>query len=388
MAESMEFQDVLKSMKCCLCQNVLSVPPIIAISEDGKHLKCGRCKNVKKPFNARNFAFENIVKFFSFPCIYEDCNEMIPWKDVERHEDICEKKTISCPIYYECGDIVQVQNLEEHMKQNHRKNMNFGYLTSKLKQHWGEVHFVKSNNQQFLVMIKNYDTPEVYVASLNGINECFTYNLKLSSISKDKYSVSIENEPINKYDDRDHCFSCIDETCDLKHHPHSSVNGNIPVTVNCKKIDLTHIKPLFGDISKIKYTIKIHPKKDFEANNKKMVNENLTVKSQTNNSTVVDLLKKQLQCPICMEYMIGYIYNCEKGHVVCNVCKIQLTECPYCRTKIGESRNFPLENLAEIVPFACRFSEDGCEFTGEYKLLCEHEKSCEYDTFTGLKDLF
>ncbi|CAH1176934.1 unnamed protein product [Phaedon cochleariae] len=381
MNKLLELQDALISMKCCLCREVLSVPPIIAISEDGKQLKCGRCENVKKPFNARNFAFENIVKFFSFPCIYKDCNKMISWEDVESHELICEKKTIRCPIFYRaCERIVQLQNLEEHMEQNHERHIfPDRYLTMIIKRNNLAISSVISNNQMFFVMIDNSDTPEVYVASLNCINECFTYDLKISSgICDDPYSVSIGNQPINKYDERDHCFHCITKLCNLKHHPHSKVNGNIPVTVNYRKIDLTHIKPLLGDISNMKYTIEIHPKKDFEEKNKKLVNENSTVTTQTNDSAVVDLLRKQLQCPICMEYMVGNIYNCQKGHVACSVCKIQLTECPSCLTKIGKSRCFPLENLADEIVLACLFSGNGCDFTGKLKLLSQHEKHCEH----------
>ncbi|CAH1119461.1 unnamed protein product [Phaedon cochleariae] len=379
MAESLELQDALLSMKCCLCKNYLSVPPIISISEDGKQLKCGRCEKIKKPLRTRNFAFENIVKFFKFPCIYDDCNEMIPWEDVERHEDICEKKTISCPIHYVCEDIVQVQNLEEHMRKNHGSNcFSDGYLTAEVNLNRHIICSVISNNQQFLVSIQhNISTPEVYVASLNSINECFTYNLKLSSISEDSYSLLIENQPINKYDDRGHCFGCIMNKCCVLYHPHSTVNGNIPVTVNYMKIDPTHIKHVLGDISKMKYTIEIHPKKDLEENDNDLANENLTVKSQTNNSTIVDLLRKQLQCPICMEYMNGNIYNCEIGHVVCDVCKIQLTKCPACQTKIGESRNLPLEDLADEIVFACSFFKNGCEFTGNLKLLPQHEENCD-----------
>ncbi|CAG9824077.1 unnamed protein product [Phaedon cochleariae] len=153
---------------------------------------------------------------------------MIPWEDVERHENICEKKTIRCPIY-PCEDIVLVQSLKEHMKQDHESNIFYdGCLTHDIKLKFYKISSVISNNQIFFVMISHLESmTRVHVASLNSINECFTYNLKLSSISGDSYSLSIENQPINKYDERDHCFQCINGTCHSVYHPNSKVNANI-----------------------------------------------------------------------------------------------------------------------------------------------------------------
>ncbi|CAG9824087.1 unnamed protein product [Phaedon cochleariae] len=132
------------------------------------------------------------------------------------------------------------------------------------------------------------------------------------------------------------------------------------------------------ELSKIRVDITIVSKNEYKDNNK--ANDTATVDIPKNDVNIVDecleKFKKQLQCPICMEYMIGKIYNCEKGHVLCDTCKLQLTECPSCRASLGESRSFPLESLADEVVLACVFSKNGCEFTGKLKLLSPHEKEC------------
>ncbi|CAG9824083.1 unnamed protein product [Phaedon cochleariae] len=386
MAESLEIQNALLSMKCCLCNQVLSVPPIISISEDGKQLKCGRCKNVEKPFCARNFALENISQFLSFPCIYENCDQMIPWKEVVDHEDfLCANKTIKCPIYYECDDdIVEMRTFEEHMNDKHPGHFFLKTLEDTLPSNDACIYVVKDCIRYFFVSVTHSSTTlDIYFAGLNKINILFAYELKLSSIHDDAYSVTIENQPINNYDERDHCFKCIDEKCDLIHHPHSRVNGNVPVNVTCNKIDLTHIKPLFGDDSEIKFSMKIVPN-DFERCINKLVDGNRIGKTvrkidPTVVEQCVDLLREQLKCSVCMDYMTLNIYNCQKGHVVCNMCRTEHSECTSCQTRIRKSRNLPLQKLADEIVLTCLFSKNGCEFTGKLVLLSEHEENCKHN---------
>ncbi|CAH1176964.1 unnamed protein product [Phaedon cochleariae] len=382
MAELLEVQNKLLSMKCCLCKNVLSVPPIMVLSEDGTELKCGRCKNNKEKASiCRNIALENMAMFFSFPCIYRNCNEMIPWREVESHEDSCDERTIECPIYYEeCEGKVQVLKLEEHCERYHENNVGYETFNCSLFAKTEVMGILISSNQQFIIYITTgIKLSEIYVASLKKINEYFTYTLKVSSTCDDTF-VAYENQPISKYDEVDHCLRCMRSDCDLSGYPHSKVKDNVPVNKFLKKVDLTAVKLLFGDISEIRYRITIVPKEEYKDNNKGLSSEIATVENDKKEVNIVDesleKLKKQLQCPICMEYMIDKIYSCDEGHVLCINCKIQLTECPSCRTKLGKLRNFPLENLADEVVLACLFSKNGCEFTGKLELLSQHEREC------------
>ncbi|CAH1176966.1 unnamed protein product [Phaedon cochleariae] len=395
MAESLEPQinkelqnamNAILSKKCCLCNNVLSVPPIMILSQDGAQSKCGRCKNnMDRPATFRNYTFENLAKFSSFPCIYKDCNKMIPWEEVENHEDACDKKMIKCPYYHfqSCKRNVELRKLEEHWK-SHEMNIHLSTYNSILSIIGADSQLLIHENHLFITMILNEkDVLKIYVASLKKINTCFTYNLKLSSTRSDDIFVIYVNQKIDKYNEMDHCFTCLYyrylySRCGLRGYPHTKRQGSMYVDDDFKKIDLAVLKPLLGELSKIKVDITIVSKNEYKDNNK--ASDTATVDIPKNDVNIVDecleKFKKQLQCPICMEYMIGKIYNCEKGHVLCDTCKLQLTECPSCRANLGESRSFPLESLADEVVLACVFSKNDCKFTGKLKLLSPHEKEC------------
>lgn len=59
-------------------------------------------------------------------------------------------------------------------------------------------------------------------------------------------------------------------------------------------------------------------------------------------------LKKELQCPICYEYMKPPISMCENGHSICSNCKPKLRNCPSCRRPFLPTRNRALESLSEM----------------------------------------
>ncbi|CAG9824090.1 unnamed protein product [Phaedon cochleariae] len=330
MAELLKVQNKLLSMKCCLCKNVLSVPPIMVLSEDGTELKCGRCKNNnEKPSVCRNIALENMAMFFSFPCIYKNCNEMIPWKEVGSHEDACDNKTIKCPMYYQkCERNVQVPKLEEHCKRYHKGNIYYETLNCSFSPNEDLISILISSNQQFIIYITmGSKLSEIYVASLKKINECFTYDLKLSSTCNNTF-VAYENQPISKYDEVDHCLRCMRSNCDLRGYPHTKVKDDVPVNKFLKKVDLTAVKLIFGDISKIRYRITIVPKKEYKDNNKESSSEIATVENHKKEVNIVDdeslETNKLKQCPRCMKYVLDIIFivNDEK---ICVECGIELT---------------------------------------------------------------
>ena len=59
---------------------------------------------------------------------------------------------------------------------------------------------------------------------------------------------------------------------------------------------------------------------------------------------------KELECPVCGEYMASPIKMCENGHNICGVCKERLPECPTCRGKFINVRNIALESL-QLTPY-------------------------------------
>jgi hypothetical protein len=70
---------------------------------------------------------------------------------------------------------------------------------------------------------------------------------------------------------------------------------------------------------------------------------------------------KELECPVCLEYMASPIKMCENGHNICGVCEESLPECPACRGKFVNVRNITLEKFATNAIYPCKNKEAGCE---------------------------
>lgn len=89
-------------------------------------------------------------------------------------------------------------------------------------------------------------------------------------------------------------------------------------------------------------------------------------------------LLKLLECPVCLEYMQPPIHHCKRGHLVCQNCKLRLDSCPYCRSRLCESRNLAMEQVAESLLYPCEFHNAGCKKQILLKDKLAHENNCEF----------
>ncbi|PSN52219.1 hypothetical protein C0J52_12776 [Blattella germanica] len=101
------------------------------------------------------------------------------------------------------------------------------------------------------------------------------------------------------------------------------------------------------------------------------------------NNCVMDSLMEdllyQIECPVCLEYMLPPICLCCNGHNICNVCKPNFEKCPTCRGRLLEStRNFTAETVSRSITHTCRYKKSGCtdHFVIDFKE--EHEKCCKF----------
>ena len=44
-------------------------------------------------------------------------------------------------------------------------------------------------------------------------------------------------------------------------------------------------------------------------------------------------LQDVLECPVCRDRVVGEVYQCHAGHVMCSHCRSRLLTCPVCRYK-------------------------------------------------------
>lgn len=97
-----------------------------------------------------------------------------------------------------------------------------------------------------------------------------------------------------------------------------------------------------------------------------------------------DILLALFECPVCFEYVLPPILQCENGHLICKNCRGMITSCPSCRVLFGPNniRNLILEKLSSKVRFPCKYSSNGCLEVFYHKEKTEHEETkCLFKPF-------
>ncbi|KAG0719345.1 E3 ubiquitin-protein ligase Siah1 [Chionoecetes opilio] len=89
-------------------------------------------------------------------------------------------------------------------------------------------------------------------------------------------------------------------------------------------------------------------------------------------------LASLFECPVCFDYVLPPILQCQSGHLVCANCRPKLTCCPTCRGALGNIRNLAMEKVASTVMFPCKYSSSGCSATLLHTDKTEHEDTCEF----------
>lgn len=90
----------------------------------------------------------------------------------------------------------------------------------------------------------------------------------------------------------------------------------------------------------------------------------------------------ELECPICMEYMVEKIICCNNGHNLCGDCRndLEKNECPVCKEHIGTTRNISMEKIACTVEFPCK--NEGCGEVFPGAVIKDHYTYCQYGLFS------
>ena len=89
-------------------------------------------------------------------------------------------------------------------------------------------------------------------------------------------------------------------------------------------------------------------------------------------------LASLFECPVCFDYALPPIMQCQSGHIVCTNCRPKLQFCPTCRGALGNIRNLAMEKVASQVLFPCRYYTNGCEITLPHTDKTSHEDGCEF----------
>lgn len=97
--------------------------------------------------------------------------------------------------------------------------------------------------------------------------------------------------------------------------------------------------------------------------------------------TVLKEILVELECPVCFNYMLPPIRQCQKGHSICDTCRQKLVNCPQCRSNFT-SNNITLEALAVKIEYPCPNKVRGCNLQLKYSVLSDHLKVCKFKACT------
>lgn len=84
------------------------------------------------------------------------------------------------------------------------------------------------------------------------------------------------------------------------------------------------------------------------------------------------------ECPVCFEFALPPILQCQSGHIVCSNCRPKLSCCPTCRSALGNIRNLSMEKIAHSLKFPCKYTSYGCSESMSHENKLEHEDVCEF----------
>lgn len=93
-------------------------------------------------------------------------------------------------------------------------------------------------------------------------------------------------------------------------------------------------------------------------------------------------LASLFECPVCFDYALPPILQCQSGHIVCSACRPKLQCCPTCRGPLGNIRNLAMEKVASTVMFPCKYASSGCSVTLLHHDKTDHEETCEFRPYS------
>ncbi|XP_018562381.1 uncharacterized protein LOC108904349 [Anoplophora glabripennis] len=337
---------VVDQLKCALCDFYLSILPVYLISDDGNQYKCGRCSSIKTMISIKVNMYEHLAKLISFPCSYKECTDKVLSNDVKEHERTCPHRTILCP-KANCHDNYKIWSISSHFKDKHSDLFHTNFFTIKNVYAYYNIDVLEKNGKTFISLFDFDDINfGISVCSVENPNGC-QYEVKLTS-DVSKYSITISNQNVIMFNEREHCFKCVNGSCKSKFHLYKDNRKEVSKRMTTK-INRDSVKKMFGS-GLITYTITITDKD---------VKEEVKEKNDTKEDVKDTLIRKakkiflqMLECPVCKEYMHPPIYQCLTGHTMCNNCKSKAADtCPVasCDAKIEATRNYILEDLSKKV---------------------------------------
>ncbi|XP_023310309.1 uncharacterized protein LOC108904347 [Anoplophora glabripennis] len=353
-------EDILKDLKCSLCEQILSVPPVSIISEDATKYKCGRCHGIKTYVETRCYMYEKLAKHMIFPCMYEGCDEKLKWSTVREHEKKCEHRRVICP-KLNCDASIGMDDFVPHFKEKHRDSYHEDKLTVSNVHNYYSLDLLEKDGRAYIVI---FDYNDVFY----GVSVCslepdsHQYELVLDSDST-RQSIVVSEQQIVLFDEKTHCFKCVAGGCKSEFHLFRYYKNGILKRMSTKlyKDSVTRTfrnRPLNYNLNIVEE--KTEADEDLDDLVKDMVVDEVNddEEEEFEVSKEEEIVRRLLQCPHCKEYMQPPIYQCVTGHIICNKCKTTAEKCPTCQETIDATRNYILEDVANNLKLPSQPAKD------------------------------
>jgi hypothetical protein len=88
-------------------------------------------------------------------------------------------------------------------------------------------------------------------------------------------------------------------------------------------------------------------------------------------SRTEEVTLKEIECPVCMEYMSPPIRLCTRGHNLCYTCSRGIPKCPICQ-EVFITQNVALEIITNKIKFLCGTLPQSGKHRSPYDLLEEY----------------
>ncbi|CAH0549432.1 unnamed protein product [Brassicogethes aeneus] len=342
-----------KIFHCKICDD-LCTSDIFLVKGTGN--VCGKCFEEKcgeemKSRAELNTALILIIAKLMLPCKFKSkgCDERVDSKSYSQHVEGCYFKMNPCPMksLEGCDWSGSISEFSGHILKNHQDQV------------------IKSENNIFNVETSLAETFNVKLLS-DDYQNCLLRTLVVGD--KLYYSLtplgkSEENMEYTVVHKRIQTFT----STKVSKHSNDSVlktvgtltklNGfydeqNLNINPNATVVDIDSLKHLGDENNMISNEFNLNPKGIDE-----------------------DILKL-LECPVCMSVMRPPIYQCNRGHSICIICRGKVSACPTCDGEWTNSRNFFMENFTTNIKYPCRFKKSGCKVTENESEIKKHEEIC------------
>ena len=80
-----------------------------------------------------------------------------------------------------------------------------------------------------------------------------------------------------------------------------------------------------------------------------VTNESSSIQTSSASNSTNNDLASLFECPVCFDYVLPPILQCQSGHLVCANCRPKLTCCPTCRGPLGNIRNLGMEKVCQVL---------------------------------------